>query len=98
MPYVFNQKLVRNFFSAAADGKIYWWDTKRLNEPIDKLIFDLEKKERSKYATGITKLEYDSSIVRHKIIFIFSYSYDFLPETETGRGIGAGNRGGVKRG
>jgi hypothetical protein len=35
-----------------------------MNEPVDKLILDLEKKERSAYAIGITKLEYDPSIVR----------------------------------
>jgi hypothetical protein len=35
-----------------------------MNEPMDKLILDLEKKERSSHAIGITKLEYDSSIVR----------------------------------
>ncbi|CAF0927928.1 unnamed protein product [Rotaria sordida] len=50
------------FFSAAADGKIYWWDTKKMNQPVDKLVLDLEKKERSQYASAITKLEYDSSI------------------------------------
>jgi hypothetical protein len=41
-----------------------------LSEPIDKFIFDLEKKERP---IGITKLEYDSSIVRNKIIFTFIF-------------------------
>ncbi|CAF3905248.1 unnamed protein product, partial [Rotaria sp. Silwood1] len=56
------------FFSAAADGKIYWWDTKKMNQPVDKLVFDLEKKERTQYASAITKLEYDSSIVRNIII------------------------------
>jgi dynein intermediate chain 2 len=55
------------FFSVAADGKIYWWDTKKLNEPVDKFILDLDKKD----AIGITKLEYDSSIGRNKTIFIF---------------------------
>ncbi|CAF3613219.1 unnamed protein product [Rotaria socialis] len=50
------------FFSAAVDGNIYWWDTKKMNKPVDKLVFDLEKKERSQYASAITKLEYDSRI------------------------------------
>jgi len=52
------------FFSASTDGKIFWWDTKKLSEPIEKFVFDLEKKERVQYAIGITKLEYDISIVR----------------------------------
>ncbi|CAF4430086.1 unnamed protein product, partial [Adineta steineri] len=50
------------FFSASSDGKIYWWDTKKMNKPVDQLILDLDKKERSQYASAITKLEYDSSI------------------------------------
>ncbi|CAF1683368.1 unnamed protein product [Adineta ricciae] len=33
------------FFSASADGKIYWWDTKKLTEPVDKLLLDVEKKK-----------------------------------------------------
>ena len=66
------------FFSAAGDGKIYWWDTKKMNEPVDKLVFDLEKKERSQYASAITKLEYDSSIVRNVTIYLFSYSDFFI--------------------
>lgn len=65
-------------FSASTDGQIYWWDTRKLNEPIEKFIFDLEKKERSKYAIGITKLQYDSSIVRNKIIFYFIFRELFL--------------------
>jgi hypothetical protein len=56
------------FFSAAMEGKIHWWDTKKMNEPADKLILDLEKKERSSHAIGITKLVYDSSIVRQLIL------------------------------
>ncbi|CAF2053309.1 unnamed protein product [Rotaria magnacalcarata] len=62
------------FFSAAADGNIYWWDTKKMNKPVDKLVFDLEKKERSQYASAITKLEYDSRI-----------STKFMVGTEAGR-------------
>ena len=51
------------FFSAAADGMIFWWDTKKLTEPVEKLLLDLEKKERAENASAITKLEYDSTIV-----------------------------------
>jgi dynein intermediate chain 2 len=58
------------FFSAAADGNIYWWDTKKMNEPVDKLVLDLEKKGRSQYASAITRLEYDSSIVRNTMIYV----------------------------
>ncbi|CAF0752563.1 unnamed protein product [Didymodactylos carnosus] len=50
------------FFSTAADGKIYWWDTKKMSEPVDQLILDVEKKNRLEYALGATCLEYDSSI------------------------------------
>ena len=52
------------FFSGAMDGQIVWWDTKKLTEPVEKFVLDLEKKERIQYAQGITKLEYDFSIVR----------------------------------
>ncbi|CAF1149392.1 unnamed protein product [Adineta steineri] len=62
------------FFSASSDGKIYWWDTKKMNEPVDQLVLDLDKKERSQYASAITKLEYDSSIPTK-----------FMIGTETGR-------------
>lgn len=53
------------FFSAATDGKICWWDTRKLNQPVDNFIFDLERKERIRHASAITKLEYDSSVVRN---------------------------------
>lgn len=59
------------FFSAAADGKIYWWDTKKMNQPIDQFIFDIEKKERYQYASSITQLEYNSSVVRCTTINIY---------------------------
>ena len=44
-----------------------------MNEPIDKLIMDLEKKERMQYASAITKLEYDLSIVRNSFQMYFKY-------------------------
>ncbi|CAF1672059.1 unnamed protein product [Adineta ricciae] len=62
------------FFSASVDGKIYWWDTKKLTEPVDKLLLDVEKKDRSQYALAITKLEYDLNIPTK-----------FMVGTETGR-------------
>jgi dynein intermediate chain 2, axonemal len=66
------------FFSAAADGIIYWWDTKKMNEPVDKLLFDIEKKGRPQNALAITKLEYDSNIVRYPIEHLFVIINDFV--------------------
>ena len=55
------------------DGKIFWWDTKKLTEPVDKLILDLEKKDRTQSVQEITKLEYDFSIVRRmNKVFVFA--------------------------
>ena len=51
------------FFSVAADGLVYWWDTKKMNEPVDRLLLDLERKGRREHASPITTLEYDSSLV-----------------------------------
>ena len=51
------------FFSAATDGNIYWWDTKKMNQPVDRLVLNLEKNDKPEYASAITKLEYDSSMV-----------------------------------
>ena len=51
------------FFSGTTDGHIHWWDTKKMSEPVDTLLLDLEKKGRVPYASAITRLEYDPSIV-----------------------------------
>ena len=56
-------KTGNEFFSATTDGNIYWWDTKKMSEPVDTLLLDLDKKGRVPYASAITRLEYDSSIV-----------------------------------
>ena len=51
------------FFSASTDGKVLWWDTKKLSEPVETLILDIEKKGRIENALGAMSLEYEPTIV-----------------------------------
>ena len=51
------------FFSASTDGKVLWWDTKKLSEPVETLILDIEKKGRLENALGAMSLEYEPTIV-----------------------------------
>lgn len=69
------------FFSVAADGMIYWWDTKKMNEPVDQLLLDLERKGRKEHASPITTLDYDSSLVRQNFFqserdFVFRLAFE----------------------
>ena len=43
--------------------QVLWWDTKKLSEPVDTLILDIEKKGRIENALGAMTLEYESTIV-----------------------------------
>ena len=72
------------FFSVAADGMVYWWDTKKMNEPVDRLLLDLERKGRKEHASPITTSDYDSSLVRHRTSsrereFFFRLAFEIPP-------------------
>jgi dynein intermediate chain 2 len=51
------------FFSAGTDGKVLWWDSRKLHDPLETLILDPEKKGDIKNAYGSMVLEYDSTLV-----------------------------------
>ncbi|CAF3414406.1 unnamed protein product [Rotaria sp. Silwood1] len=70
------------FFSASTDGKILWWDTKKLSEPVETLILDIEKKGRLENALGAMSLEYESTIPTK-----------FMVGTEQGRIVSCNRKG-----
>lgn len=70
------------FFSGSTDGKvkrilfsqiekiviqILWWDTRKLSEPVETLILDIEKKGRLENALGAMSLEYEPTIVSEEV-------------------------------
>ncbi|XP_015125075.1 dynein intermediate chain 2, axonemal [Diachasma alloeum] len=59
-----NSKTGTEFFSASRDGQIKWWDTRKLQAPIESLVIDLVKPEEQNIdrATGISALQFESSI------------------------------------
>ncbi|CAF0762156.1 unnamed protein product [Didymodactylos carnosus] len=70
------------FFSGSTDGKILWWDTKKLTEPVETLILDVEKKGRLESALGAMSLEYEPTIPTK-----------FMVGTEQGRIISCNRKG-----
>lgn len=50
------------FFSAGTDGKVLWWDYRKLQDPLETLILDVEKKGDLKNALGAMVLEYEPTI------------------------------------
>ncbi|CAF4145298.1 unnamed protein product, partial [Adineta steineri] len=55
-------KLETEFFSASTDGKIFWWDTRRLSEPVETLILDIDKKGRIENSYGAMSLDYEPTM------------------------------------
>ncbi|XP_057675275.1 dynein axonemal intermediate chain 2-like isoform X1 [Corythoichthys intestinalis] len=49
-------------FSASTDGQILWWDVRQLNEPIDRLILDLSRKDNQDKALGAISLDHNVSM------------------------------------
>ncbi|XP_033212964.1 dynein intermediate chain 2, axonemal-like [Belonocnema kinseyi] len=52
------------FFTGSSDGRIMWWDIRKLREPTEILIIDLDNTEQPKVqsAIGVTSLNYDPSM------------------------------------
>ncbi|XP_008543431.1 dynein axonemal intermediate chain 2 [Microplitis demolitor] len=59
-----NSKTGTEFFSSSRDGQIKWWDTRKLQTPMDTLVIDLVKPEEQDIdrATGVTTLQFESSL------------------------------------
>ncbi|CAF1270672.1 unnamed protein product [Rotaria magnacalcarata] len=70
------------FFSASTDGKVLWWDTRKLSEPVETLILDIEKKGRLENALGAMSLEYEPTLPTK-----------FMVGTEQGRIISCNRKG-----
>lgn len=51
------------FFSASTDGQVLWWDYRKLQDPIETLILDPEKKGDIKNSLGAMVLEYEPTMV-----------------------------------
>ena len=51
------------FFSASSDGQVLWWDYRKLQDPIEMLVLDPEKKGDIKNALGAMALEYEPTMV-----------------------------------
>ncbi|CAF3700183.1 unnamed protein product [Rotaria sp. Silwood1] len=70
------------FFSASTDGKVLWWDTRKLSEPVETLILDIEKKGRLENALGAMSLEYEPTMPTK-----------FMVGTEQGRIVSCNRKG-----
>ncbi|XP_018313159.1 dynein intermediate chain 3, ciliary [Mycetomoellerius zeteki] len=57
-------KTNKEFFSASTDGAIKWWDIRKMRQPTDELVMDLDDPLRADIlrAIGVTKLQYEPSI------------------------------------
>uniref|UniRef100_A0A0V0J856 Dynein intermediate chain 3, ciliary n=1 Tax=Schistocephalus solidus TaxID=70667 RepID=A0A0V0J856_SCHSO len=50
------------FFSTSTDGKVLWWDVRKLTEPTDILYLDMTKEQNNICAVGAYSLEYESTL------------------------------------
>ncbi|XP_043465587.1 dynein axonemal intermediate chain 2 isoform X4 [Leptopilina heterotoma] len=59
-----NSKTATEFFSASKDGQVKWWDTRKLQSPIETLVMDLIKPEEQNIdrAIGISNLQFEPSL------------------------------------
>ena len=59
-----NSKSGSEFFSGGADGQVIWWDTRKLNEPLDRLLMDPVKTDDQSLSRsyGVSVLEYETTI------------------------------------
>jgi len=51
-----------DFFSTSTDGIVKWWDTRKINEPVEELILDITKKENAHLALGAVSLEFEPTM------------------------------------
>ncbi|EGI61970.1 Dynein intermediate chain 2, axonemal [Acromyrmex echinatior] len=52
------------FYSGSSDGCAMWWDTRKLREPTEVLVFDLQapNEQRIDRAIGVSSSDYESSV------------------------------------
>ncbi|XP_018312300.1 dynein intermediate chain 3, ciliary [Mycetomoellerius zeteki] len=52
------------FFSGSSDGRAMWWDTRKLREPTEILVFDLQTPNEQKIdrAIGVSSSDYEPSV------------------------------------
>lgn len=52
------------FFSGSSDGRAMWWDTRKLREPTEVLVFDLQvpNKPEMDRAIGVASADYEPSV------------------------------------
>ncbi|XP_018406785.1 PREDICTED: dynein intermediate chain 2, axonemal-like [Cyphomyrmex costatus] len=52
------------FFSGSSDGRAMWWDTRKLREPTEVLVFDLQTPNEQKMdrAIGVSSSDYEPSV------------------------------------
>ncbi|XP_029636674.1 dynein intermediate chain 3, ciliary-like isoform X1 [Octopus sinensis] len=55
-------KTGNEFFSASSDGKILWWDNRKMSEPTETLLLDPTKKQDPTMVQGAMSLEYEPTI------------------------------------
>lgn len=55
-------KTGNEFFSTSSDGKVLWWDNRKLSEPTEKLFLDPTKKQDPTKVQGAICLEYEPTI------------------------------------
>uniref|UniRef100_A0A3Q3XBQ1 Uncharacterized protein n=1 Tax=Mola mola TaxID=94237 RepID=A0A3Q3XBQ1_MOLML len=49
-------------FSASTDGQVLWWDVRKLSEPTERLVLDLNKEGNMDRALGGVSLEFESTM------------------------------------
>lgn len=59
-----NSKTNTEFFSASTGGAIKWWDLRKLREPTETLVMDLENPSRGDHvrAIGVSSLQYEPTM------------------------------------
>jgi len=51
-----------DFFSTSTDGIVKWWDTRKMDNPVEELILDVTKKEDISLALGAVTLEFEPTM------------------------------------
>lgn len=70
------------FFSTSTDGQVLWWDYRKLQDPIETIVLDPERKGDVKNALGAMSLEYEPTMPTK-----------FMVGTEQGQIINCNRRG-----
>ncbi|ESN96476.1 hypothetical protein HELRODRAFT_156024 [Helobdella robusta] len=55
-------KIGTECFSASVDGQVMWWDTRKLQEPLEYMCLDTAKRQNLKTADGALSIEYEATM------------------------------------